>query len=73
MEITTFSQFITTIFTGYNLAIFGAFVAAAFAGWGSAKAVGMVGQASGCSPRPAQFGKTLILQLFPAHREYTVL
>lgn len=67
MEITTFSQFFATIFTGYNLAMFGAFIAAAFAGWGSAKGVGMVGQAASglLAEDPTQFGKTLILQALP--------
>lgn len=52
---------------GLALAIFGAAVAVIFAGMGSAKGVGLVGQASAglLSEDPSMFGKVLILQLLP--------
>ena len=52
---------------GLVLAIFGAAFAVIFAGMGSAKAVGLVGQASAglLSEDPSMFGKVLILQLLP--------
>ncbi len=55
------------IFTGNNIAIIGAAVAAIFAGLGSAKAVGMVGQASAglLTEDPSLFGKALLLQALP--------
>ena len=56
------------IFTGNNLAIFGAAIAVALSGWGSAKGVGLVGQASDglLSEDPNKFGKTLVLTALPA-------
>ncbi|MGN1418591.1 MAG: V-type ATP synthase subunit K [Acutalibacteraceae bacterium] len=52
---------------GLALAIFGAAIAVIFAGMGSAKGVGLVGQASAglLSEDPSMFGKVLILQLLP--------
>ena len=52
---------------GLALALFGAAVAVIFAGIGSAKGVGLVGQASAgaLSEDPSLFGKVLILQLLP--------
>ncbi len=55
------------LFTGANIALLGGVFAAAFAGWGSAKAVGHVGSVvSGViSEKPELFGKLLILQALP--------
>ena len=55
------------IFNGNNIAIIGAAVAAIFSGLGSAKAVGMVGQASAglLTEDPSKFGKALLLQALP--------
>lgn len=66
-QITTFGQLMSTVFTGTNLALLGAFLAVALPGWGSAKGVGMVGQASSglLSEDPTQFGKVLILEAIP--------
>ena len=52
---------------GFALAILGAAVAALFAGIGSAKGVGIVGQAAAgvVSVDPSKFSKVLILQLLP--------
>ena len=52
---------------GVTLAILGAACAAAFAGIGSAKGVGMVGQACAglVSEDPSKFGKIIILQILP--------
>ena len=56
-----------TIFNGTTLAVIGAALAALMAGIGSAKGVGMVGEAAGgvISEDPSKFGQTLILQLLP--------
>ncbi len=58
---------IKEILNGNNIAILGAGVAAIFAGLGSAKAVGMVGQASSglLTEDPSLFGKALLLQALP--------
>ena len=55
------------IFSGQNLALLGAALAAGLAGWGSAKGVGIVGQASAglLTEDPGKFGKALILQALP--------
>ncbi|MCI5675943.1 MAG: V-type ATP synthase subunit K [Clostridia bacterium] len=55
------------IFSGQNLALLGAALAAGLAGWGSAKGVGIVGQASTglLTEDPGKFGKALILQALP--------
>ena len=57
-----------TIFTGNNIALFGAALAAILPGMGSAKGVGMVGEAAAglVSEDPSKFGKALILQALPA-------
>ena len=54
-------------FNGTNIAIIGAAVAAIFAGLGSAKGVGLVGQASAglLTEDPSKFGKALLLQALP--------
>lgn len=63
----TFGQLIGMIFTGNNIALLGAFLAAGLAGWGSAKAVGMVGQAATglLTEDPSLFGKVLLLEALP--------
>ena len=52
---------------GQNLALLGAGLAAAFAGMGSARGVGMVGEAASglLTEDPSKFGKILILQALP--------
>lgn len=52
---------------GIVLAVLGAVSAALFAGWGSAKGVGMGGQAAAgvMTEEPSLFSKVLILQLLP--------
>ncbi|MBQ8140313.1 MAG: V-type ATP synthase subunit K [Clostridia bacterium] len=63
----TFGELINLIFTGNNIAILGAVLAAVFAGMGSAKGVGLVGEAASgmLSEDPSMFGKALILQALP--------
>lgn len=63
----SFAEFMNTIFTGNNLALIGAALAATLAGMGSAKGVGLVGEAASglLSEDPSKFGKTLILQALP--------
>ena len=63
----TFSEFIQQVFTGNNLALLGAGLAATFAGMGSAKGVGLVGEAGAglLTEDPSKFGKALILQALP--------
>lgn len=63
----TFAEFLASILTGQNLALMGAAFAAAFACMGSAKGVGIVGEASSglLSEDPSKFGKALILQALP--------
>lgn len=63
----TFAQLLEQIFTGQNLAIMGAGLAAALSGMGSAKGVSLVGEsASGLlSDDPNKFGKALALQALP--------
>ncbi len=63
----TLGDFITTIFTGNNLAFLGAALAAAPACIGSAKGVGIVGESSSglLAEDPSKFGKALILQALP--------
>ena len=58
---------IASIFTGQNIALFGAFLAVTLAGIGSAIGVGMVGEAASglLSEDPSKFGKLLILQALP--------
>lgn len=52
---------------GVALALFGAAIAALFAGIGSAKGVGLVGEAASgvVSVDPSKFSKVLVLQLLP--------
>ena len=63
----TFGDFLATVFTGNNLALLGAALAAILAGMGSAKGVGLVGEAASglLAEDPSKFGKTLILQALP--------
>lgn len=63
----TFGELMNAIFTGNNLALLGAALAATLAGMGSAKGVGLVGEASSglLSEDPSKFGKALILQALP--------
>lgn len=60
-------DFFSTMFSGQILALLGAALAAALAGWGSAKGVGLVGQAASglLTEDPSKFGKVLILQALP--------
>ena len=60
-------QFLSTIFTGNNLALLGAALAAILSGMGSAKGVGLVGEAASglLAEDPSKFGKALILQALP--------
>ena len=66
-EITTFAGFLGSLLNGQNLALLGAGLAAALAGMGSAKGVGMVGEAASglLTEDPSKFGKALILQALP--------
>ncbi len=63
----TFGELMNLIFTGNNLALLGAALATALAGMGSAKGVGLVGEAAAgmLSEDPTKFGKALILQALP--------
>mgnify|MGYP003298247186 FL=1 len=64
----TFSELLSLIFTGNNIAFAGAALAATLACMGSAKAVGLVGEAAAglVSEDPTKFGKALLLQALPA-------
>lgn len=64
---TTFTGIIRGLFSGTNIALFGAAVAVIVPGLGSAKGVGIVGEsASGLlAEDPSQFGKALALQALP--------
>lgn len=55
------------IFTGQNLALLGAALATLMAGMGSAKGVGLVGEAASglLTEDPSKFGKALILEALP--------
>ena len=63
----TFGELINLIFTGQNLAVLGAALAATLACIGSAKGVGIVGEAASgmLSEDPSKFGKALLLQALP--------
>lgn len=63
----TFSDFLSMILTGQNLALLGAGLAVFLAGMGSAKGVGIVGEAAAglLTEDPGKFGKALILQALP--------
>lgn len=58
---------IDQIFSGQNLALLGAALAAGLSGMGSAKGVGLVGEAASglLTEDPTKFGKVLILQAIP--------
>lgn len=60
-------EILANIFTGQTLALLGAALAAGLAGMGSAKGVGMVGEAAAglLTEDPSKFGKALILQALP--------
>ena len=60
-------EIIASIFSGRNLALLGAALAAGLAGMGSAKGVGMVGEAASglLTEDPSKFGKALIMQALP--------
>lgn len=61
-------EFFSALFlNGTNLALLGAALAVGLAGMGSAKGVGIVGEAASglLSEDPSKFGKTLILQALP--------
>ncbi len=60
-------EFFKAIFSGTNIALIGAALAAILPGMGSAKAVGFVGQSSAglLTEDPSKFGKVLILQALP--------
>ena len=64
MEATTFSQF---FFNGNFLAVLGAAMAVGLGGIGSAKGVGIAGEAAAglIAEDPDKFGQTLILQALP--------
>nr|MCR5781635.1 permease [Clostridia bacterium] len=55
------------ITTGLVFVLFGAALAAAFPGFGSAKGTSMVGQAAAgvVTEDPSKFGKVLIMQVLP--------
>ncbi|MBQ8401521.1 MAG: V-type ATP synthase subunit K [Clostridia bacterium] len=63
----TFAEFLGQFLTGQNLALLGAAISAALAGIGSAKGVGLVGEAASglLSEDPSRFGKVLLLQALP--------
>lgn len=63
----TFGDLLSTILSGNALALLGAALAVIFAGMGSAKGVGMVGEAAAglLSEDPSKFGKALVLQALP--------
>ena len=63
----TFTELLSMLFMGNNLALLGAAAAVIFAGMGSAKGVGIVGEAASglLSEDPSKFGKALILQALP--------
>ena len=63
----TFTEILSMIFSGQNLAILGGALAVGLSGWGSAKGVSLVGEASSAllSEDPSKFGKALALQALP--------
>jgi V/A-type H+-transporting ATPase subunit K len=60
-------EWLETLFSGQSLAMLGAALAAGLAGMGSAKGVGIVGEAAAgvVTEDPTKFGKTLLLQALP--------
>lgn len=63
-----FSELMSTIFNGQVLAVIGAALAVALAGWGSAKGVGNAATAADglLTEDPDMFGKVLVLEALPA-------
>lgn len=63
----SFTEFLTAIFTGQNLALLGAALAATLACIGSAKGVGIVGEAASgmLADDPSKFSQALLLQALP--------
>ena len=63
----TFADFLSNVLSGNSLALLGAALAVIFSGMGSAKGVGMVGEAASglLSEDPSKFGKALVLQALP--------
>ncbi len=61
------SGFLSSIFTGQTFALLGAALAIALAGTGSAKGVGIAGEAGAgvLSENPDRFGRVLLLQALP--------
>lgn len=61
------NQFLLALFTGNNIALIAVSLSAAFAGYGSAKAVGAVGSvvAGVLTEDPSKYGRLLILQALP--------
>ncbi len=67
VTVSAWSQILNAIFSGPGLTLIGIFLAVALTGIGSAKGVGIVGQA-GCgllTEQPGMFGKVLGLQALP--------
>ena len=63
----TFTELLQTVFSGTNLALLGAALAAALACVGSAKGVGIVGEAASgmLAEDPSKFSAALLLQALP--------
>ena len=63
----TFAELLSHLFTGNNLAILGAALAAILSGMGSSKGVGIAGEAASgvVTEDPSKFGKALVLQALP--------
>ena len=63
----TFAELLSQLFTGNNLAILGAALAAILLGMGSSKGVGIAGEAASgvVTEDPSKFGKALVLQALP--------
>ena len=63
----TFTELLKTVFSGTNLALLGAALAAALACVGSAKGVGIVGEAASgmLAEDPSKFSAALLLQALP--------
>ena len=63
----TFAELLSQLFTGNNLAILGAALAAILSGMGSSKGVGIAGEAASgvVTEDPSKFGKALVLQALP--------
>ena len=64
----TFAELLSSLFSGQNFAILGAALAVILPGWGSAKGVGMAGEALAglMSEDSSKFGKGFTLQILPA-------